>query len=135
MSKSDYLEKKVLDLVLGAQAFTAPATVYVSLHTADPGEAAGTNEVSGNAYARVAVTNNLTNWPAASGTSPTSKSNGTEILFPTPTGSWGTVSHFAVYDAASAGNMLYKGALSAAQTIASGNTVKFAVAALNVQED
>src|SRR5690348_4995243 len=99
--KSTTESNKILDAQLGAVAYTAPATVYIglwaaaSLSAGSTGSTAG--EVSGGAYARVAVTNNATNWPAASGGS---KSNGTAINFPTPTASWGTVGQVAICDAA-----------------------------------
>ena len=134
MSASNFLELELLDHVLGNAAYTAPATVYIALHTADPTEAGGTGEVaSSNAYARVAVTNNATNWPAASGGS---KANGTAITFPTPTGAgWGLVTHFSILDASSSGNTLFSGALTASQTINAGNTVSFGVGALTVTAD
>jgi len=49
--KSDYLENKVLDHVLRNTSYTPPATVYLGLFTANPTDAGGGTEVSGNAYA------------------------------------------------------------------------------------
>ena len=49
---SDYLEDKIIDHILRAQAFTPPATIYVGLFTAAPSDAGGGTEVSGGAYAR-----------------------------------------------------------------------------------
>ena len=135
MSASNYLENEILDHILGAAAWSAPSTLYVSLHTADPGEsgAQDANEVSGGSYARVAVTNNLTNFPAASGGA---KSNGAAITFPTATGAWGTVTHWAIGDAASgAGNILFSGALSVSKSIVSGDPVSFPIGDLQVSVD
>lgn len=132
MTASNYLELEVLDHVLGGADYTRPATVYVGLHTADPGETGATGEVSGNNYSRASVTNNSTNWPAASGGS---KSNGASITFATPSGSWGTVTHFSIWDAATTGNCLFKGALTASQTIGSGNAVSFGVGAITITAD
>lgn len=131
-SFGDYLEAELLDHVFGAAAYTAPATVHVALYTATPGDAnASGTEVTGGSYARVAVTNNGTNWPAASGTSPTSKSNGTAITFPAPTADWGVVVAFAIYDAASGGNELAWGALAVNKTINNGDAApSFAIGAL-----
>lgn len=131
-SKSDYLENKLLDHVLGNSAYTAPATVYVALFTVAPTDAGGGTEVSGGGYARVAVTNNLTNWPAASGGA---KSNGTDITFPEATGNWGTVVAFGIFDAASGGNLLYWGDLTQSKTISTGDTAKFAAGDLDITED
>lgn len=102
-SKSDYLENKLLDHWLGNTAFTAPATVYVALYTAAPSDAGSGTEVTGGSYARVSVTNNTTNWPAASSGS---KSNGTAISFPTASAGWGTVEAAALMDASTSGNQL-----------------------------
>lgn len=136
-SKTNYLENKILDLVLGGVAFASPGTVYIALSTAaysDAATGASMTEVSasGTAYARVSMTNNATNWPAASGGS---KSNGTVVTFPTATGAWGTALSFYICDAASGGNTLYGGDLAASRTIASGDTASFAAGSLVVTED
>ena len=131
MSKSDYLENQMLDIVLGDGTFANPATVYVALHTADPTDAGNGAEVSGNNYARVAVTNNATNWPNASGGA---KANGTAINFATPSGSWGTVTHFGIWDAVTTGNLLYYGALTVPQAITTGNAVSFAAGDIDITE-
>lgn len=136
MSASNYLENEILDHILSAAAWTAPATLYVALHTADPGDTGtqATNETTGTSYARVAVTNNATNFPAAAGGA---KSNGTAINFPTPgSGGWGTVTHWSIGDAASgAGNILFSGALTVSKTINSGDTVSFPVGDLDFTAD
>jgi hypothetical protein len=138
-SKSDYLEKIILDLVLGASAYSAPGTVYIALSTAAYSDAAtgsSMTEVSGGSYVRLAVTNNSTNWPAASGTSPATKTNGTAFTFVTATGSWGTVASFYIVDASTAGNVLYGGDLSVSKAIASGDTATFASSTgITVTED
>lgn len=137
-SKSDYCEAATLNLWLGATAVTAPATVYIALSTAAYSDAAtgsSMTEVSGGAYARVAVTNNTTNWPAATGTSPATKSNGTAFTFPTATASWGTILSFYIVDAASGGNVLYGGDLTTSKAIASGDTATFAASSITVTED
>lgn len=130
---SDYLEPLLLNLVLGAVAFSPPGTVYVSLHTADPTDAGSGTEVSGNGYARAAVTNNTTNWPNSTqsgGT--TTKQNGTSIAFPTVTGAgWSIVSHFAVWDAVSGGNMLLSGSLNSNLTVSAGAGPSFPAGSLS----
>jgi uncharacterized membrane protein YfcA len=124
---SDYLENKVLDYVLSVAAFTPAATLYVALFTAAPSDTGGGTEVTGGAYARIAVTNNATNFPAASGGS---KSNGTDITFATATADWGTVTHVAVIDAAAAGNYYFWGALDTTRTVKNGDSFKFAATKL-----
>jgi hypothetical protein len=82
-------EKAILDLRYGS---ATPATLYACLFTTAPGHVSATTpgvECSGNAYDEVAITNNATNFPAASG-DPAQKANGTVVTFPTPTGTaWG----------------------------------------------
>ena len=129
MPFSDYQEKRTLDNVFGAIAATPAAIYYISLHTAAPGQT-GINEVAAaSAYARVAVTNNATNFPNST-SSPATKSNGAAVSFPTPTGSWGTATYFGIWDAASTGNYVGGAALTTPQAIGLNNTVAFAVGAL-----
>lgn len=131
MSKSNYLEDAILDHILGGGDFTRPATVYVSLHSADPGET-GASELSGNGYARVAVTNNATNWPAASGGA---KSNGAAIAFAAASGTdWVEATHFGIWDALTVGNPLYLGALTTPKTVQVGDTASFGIGELDVTE-
>lgn len=137
-SKSDYLEKKILDYLLGNVTDFRSTTVYIALSTAAYSDAAtgsAMTEVSGGSYARVAVTNDATNWPAATGTSPASKSNGAAFTFPTATAGWGTVASFYICDASTAGNVLYGGDLTASKTVASGDTATFAASSITITED
>src|ERR1700746_2437191 len=100
--KSTYLANKLLGHVFGATAYTPPGTLYCALFTVAPTNAGGGTEVTGGGYARVAVTNNTTNFAV-----PTSQqvSNLTSINFGTPSGAgWGTIVAGAWFDAASAGN-------------------------------
>ena len=140
---SDYLENMIVDHILRATAFTAPATVYVGLLTAAPNDTGGGTEVSGNAYARVGVTSATTAWNGTHGNT-TGASTGTDgtvenaatITFPTPTPSgWGTVTHWGVYDAASGGNLLFYAALTASKVINAGDAGSFAAGALSLQID
>lgn len=133
MSFSDYLETKVLEHVVGKTAFTMP-TVYVGLSTADPlDDGTGLAEPAGGAYARVATT--PATWNAATVGAPSSIDNAAAITFPQATASWGTVTHFALFDAATAGNLLASGALTTSKTVGNGDTVKFDIAQLSVTLD
>lgn len=131
-SKSDYLENKLLDHVLGGPDYTRPATVYIALYTVAPTDAGGGTEVTGGSYARKDVTNNITNWPAAAGGA---KSNGTEITFVTATANWGTVVAFAIFDTVTAGNMMHWADLTLSKLISNGDTAKFAVGDIDLTED
>lgn len=128
MSKTNYLENKVLDHSLGVTSYTMP-TVYLAAFTAAPGEAGGGTEVTGGSYARVALASKL--GAASSGATV----NSADINFPTASADWGTVTHFAVFDASSAGNMLHYGALIASKIIYSGDVLSFLAGQLTFTED
>lgn len=141
---TDYFENKLVDQVFRGQAYTFPATLHVGLLTAAPSDAAAGTEVSGGSYARVGVAGSLANWAgtqaagsttASSGTGGTT-SNNNAITFPAPTANWGTATHWAIYDAASGGNMLMYGSLTASKTINNGDAApSFAAGALSLQMD
>jgi len=129
-SFSDYLEDELLDHIFGVGAWSAPATVYIALSTADPtDDGSGIAEPSGGAYARVAVTNSGTNWDTSSGGATANK---TAFTFPTATASWGTITHFAIFDASTAGNMLMHGVLTTSKAVGNGDTPKFNIGAIDV---
>lgn len=141
---SDYLENKIIDYILRAQTFTAPTTVYVALLTAAPSDTGGGTEVTGGSYARVAVTSALANWAgtqsagsttASSGTGGTT-SNNASVTFPVPSANWGSITHMAVYDASTSGNLLFWAALTTAKTVNNGDAApSFAAGALTLQID
>ena len=99
---------------------------YVSLHTADPGNT-GANEVSGGAYARQSVA-----FAQLSGPNPTVDANSAIVTFAAATAPWGTITHFGVWDAATAGNNRGSGALSTPKAVNSGDTARFAANALTI---
>lgn len=109
MPKSTYLANATADAILGASAWTPPATVYVGLYsTAPTGGGSGGTEFDGTTepgYARVAVTNNSTNFPAASSGS---KATGAAITFAANSGgtAWANAVAFGIWDASTAGNLL-----------------------------
>lgn len=133
MSKSNYLEKKILDHVFGKTAFTAPANIFAGLSTADPGDDGSTlAEPSGNNYSRVSTA--PADWNAATLGAGT-LTNLNAVTFPVASGSWGTVTHLALFDASSGGNLLYKGALTPSQAIGNANQLVIAAGTLVVTED
>ena len=132
---SNYLENKIIDHIFQNTAFTSPTTLYVGLMTAvSDGEAGTITEVTGGSYARVAVTANSSNWSDATANNGTT-SNVNAVTFPAATADWGTVTHFGIFDAASAGNLLVYSALTASRNITNGSTPSFAAGALTVQVD
>ncbi len=121
---SDYLENKVLDHILGTTAYTMPTTVYVGLSTATFADDNSGTELSGSGYARQSITFNA----AASGAT----DNDAAVEFPAATGSWGTVSHFGLFDASTGGNLLIHGAFTTSKTIATGDILKISAGDLDV---
>lgn len=131
---SDYLESDLLDEVFNGVAFTAPDT-WVSLYTTDPTDADSGTEVSGGAYARQRVYANgggSPDWELAvvDGIGYLVE-NSDDIVFPTATVAWGTVTHFGVHDAITAGNLLFHGVLDASQVVGIGGIFKFLAADLD----
>jgi hypothetical protein len=129
-SFGNFWENEILDHIFNKGSYTAP-TIYVALSTADPtDDASGIAEPSGNGYARVQTA--AGDWNAAvSGLI----DNANAITFPTATGSWGTLTHFALYDAASGGNMLAHGSLGSSQAITTDQIPRFAAGDLDVSLD
>ena len=121
---SDYLELKVLDHVLGTSAYTMPTTVYVGLSTGSFADDNSGTELSGSGYARQSIAFDA----AASGTT----DNTSAVDFPTATGSWGTVSHYGLFDASSGGNLLIHGAFTASKAVASGDILRIAAGELDI---
>jgi hypothetical protein len=129
MSKGNTFEDDILKLLLNGTAIaniadnaaSLPLTVlYLSLHTADPGEAGSqtTNEIAYTGYARQSVARTTGGWTVSAGVA----SLAVNVDFPEMTGgAGGTVTHWAVGTASSgAGKILYKGAVSPTQVIATG---------------
>jgi len=114
-SFSDYLETKLLDHTFRNVAYTSPSAVYLALFTSAPTDAGGGTELSGNAYARQAIT------MATSGTSPTLCTNSSAVEFPTATASWGTIVAVGVFDASSSGNLLAWADLASNRSVGSGD--------------
>jgi hypothetical protein len=125
---TNYLEGKIIDHMLRNQAYTPPTTVYLGLFTSAPSDAGGGTEVSGGSYARQAVA--LT---AASGAG--ASENSADITFPQATADWGTVTHCALFDAVSGGNMLMYTPLDASKTVNNGDTFKINASDLDIVID
>jgi len=121
---SDYLENEILDHILGTGAYTMPSNVYVGLSTGSFNDDNSGAELTGNGYARVAITFGA----AASAVA----SNNAAVEFPAASGSWGTVSHFGLFDASSSGNLLIHGALTASKVIDTGDILKIATGDMDI---
>lgn len=118
---TDFLENALINEVLRNVAYSQPTTVYLSLHTTATTDAGGGTEVTGGSYARQAVT-----FSAASGGATENSAAVTFTNMPAC-----TVTHAAIYDALTAGNMLFHGALSASQVVTAAASLVFAVGAVD----
>lgn len=121
---SDYLENAFLSHFCSVSSTASPAAVYLGLSTASMNDDNSGTELSGSGYARQAIT-------FASAAS-ASISNNAAVEFPSATGSWGTVSHWAIYDASTGGNQLFHGSFATGKTIATGDILKVASGALTI---
>lgn len=118
----------------GLPASATAGSLYVSLHTADPGEAGNqnTSEAAYTSYARVAVARSGAGWTVSGATG----SNAAVINFPAATGGTSTCTHFAVGTSATGtGMILLSGALTASLAVSSGITPSFAIGALTLTVD
>jgi hypothetical protein len=143
MSKGNTFENDLMKLFfqgtaianLADNAASSPNTnLYVSLHTADPGEAGSqtTSEASYTGYARVAVARTSGGWTVTNN----SVTNAAAITFPQCTGGSNTISHFAVGTASSgAGKILYKGELTASLAVSNLIIPEFASSTLTISEE
>jgi hypothetical protein len=130
MSGTITSENLNLDAWFGGVALSVPGTWYCALSTTTPAEAGtGFTEPSSGGYARVAVTNNLTNFPGASGGS---KTNGVAITFPESTLSWGTITHIGFYNQSTTGTLYFFEALPVSKAVAANTTVYFSIGSLTI---
>lgn len=137
MSLGGRVTRQILDCYFNATNITAPTNIYVSLHTADPGEDGQTaGEVSGGSYAREQTA--ATDWGAAAGADPSTLSNTSAITFTTATASWGTISHVGFWTTlAGTGEADFIGAtaLDASKAVGDGDTAEFAIGEIDVEAD
>jgi hypothetical protein len=146
MSKGNTFENDLLLLIFnntdaaligdatGLRGSSTAGSLYVSLHTGDPGEAGNqtTNECAYTSYARVAVARSGSGWTVTGN----AVTNAALVQFPQCTGGSETASHFAIGTAStSTGKILYKGALTASLAISSGIQPQFSAGEIDGTED
>ncbi len=145
MSKSNAFETSILQRIFenadvpnigdagGLRGSVGAGSLYLSLHTADPGEAGnqGTSEATYTGYARVAVARSAAAWTVTAD----QVLNDAPITFPECTGGSNTVTHFGIGTAASgAGTLLYYGVLTQSLAVSLGITPSFAAGQVAVNE-
>lgn len=126
MSFTNDLETRVLQWALTAGSPTRPTAWYVGLFTAAPSDTGGGTEVSGGSYARQSVAFTVSGNLAT---------NSAAIEWPTATADWGTITHIAVFDALSGGNMLVHAALTSSKTISTGDVLRIPAGDLDITLD
>ncbi len=147
MSATNEFETALLNLIFnntdvagvgdaaGLQNSAAAGSLYVSLHTADPGEAGEqtTSETAYTNYARVAVARSAAGWTVAGNNA----SNAAAVAFPACGATGATLTHFGVGTALTGGTemLLFKGALTSSLAVSSGITPSFAIGELDVTAD
>lgn len=141
MSKANTFETDLLAKVFNntALSWDAITNIFVSLHTADPGEAGSqtTSESAYAGYARVTVARTTAGWTVSSPGGVGTTVNAASISFPQCTGASSQVTYFAVGQLTSgAGQIFYSGALSGGGlAVTNGVTPSFAAGNLTITED
>lgn len=143
MSASNYLEDNILELILnnadlaaigdstGLRGSSTDGSLYVALHTGDPGEGGSqtTNEANYGSYARIAVSRAGSAWTVTGGVA----SNVSDITFTECTSGSNTITHVSIgTDSSGAGNLLFIGALSSSISVSTGVTPKFVAGNLQI---
>ncbi len=129
-SKTNYAEGKLLDLMMGNQAWSPGANSVLALYTVAPGEAGGGTEANYAGYARKTVANDLTTWPSAN-----PKLNGIELAFPIATGDQaGNIVGVGLFESAGV-NMIAYATLTTAKPVLNGDTPRFPAGTLSFTED
>lgn len=114
---------QILNKEFGGTNYTTEITFYVGLR-------AGGTELTGGSYARVAVTNNTTNFAAVAANI---KVNSVAITFPQATTDWATADEVALYIASSGGTPKYTGTLDNTVAVKTGQTRSFAAGDLKIK--
>lgn len=127
MALSNYLEDKLLDHAFRNTSYSPPATVYAALMTAAPGETGGGTEVSGGggSYSRQAITFGASSAGAMANTAAVTFT-GLPVA---------TITHFAIYDAATNGNLLAYGALASQIVTVLNSEIEFAIGDIDLTMD
>lgn len=124
MSATNYAENKILDALTGTTTFTAVATVYLKLHTGDPGEDAANN-------AATETTRQAATFNAASGGS----AGLSATVSWTNVAATETYTHWSLWDAAAAGNPHATGTINGGTGVAVTANDNFDITALTITCD
>jgi hypothetical protein len=133
---SDYLESGILDHTLRGSTLPTPSTIYLALYTTDPTDGATGAEVIDSAYirqdmARGGVISSGWTSPTTSGEGK-AVSNAQVIQFPPVADGTVTISHYALFDSQTGGNMLYHGAFTVSKTLEINDVLSIDIGGLQV---
>lgn len=132
MSFTDKWETDVLNYLLNGVSMGLPSTLYMGVHigsSAPTDAGTGFVEPTGGAYARVALPRSVGTFAVPTG----GVANNLGLLsFPLPTTTWGTATHFGIFDASTGGNAVIIAALNTPKLIAPGDSPTFGVGACTI---
>lgn len=135
------LKNDLINFLLRGQALNyggnatghATASLWIGLFTTNPLGGTGGVEVTGSGYGRAEIVSGTGNWAApVNGLT----SNTAPVVFPSPTGDWGSVIGCGAWSAATGGTLLLYGPVDPAKTIISGDPAPvYALGALTLTLD
>lgn len=131
-SASNYLEEKLVNAAFRGETFPVPTALYLALYTASPGEAGGVNEITAGWYARQDMAKGGAISTAFTAPADGVTSNAKDILFPAVTNAAVTVTHVALHDALTGGNMLYYTDLVQAKTLQIGDVFSVPISGMSI---
>lgn len=134
---TNFTEGEIANAMSQGTDFTAPANLYVGLHTSDPGnDPDGSTEVSAADYTRESTTTG-SDWTITATDGPTTFENANEILFSAAQNSWGTINYVVLWDdtLANGGNAIAVYDVSSAKSIGTNDQARFAANQLSFDVD
>jgi len=121
---SDYLSAAILNHCYRNTAITPPTTIYLALFTDDPGRDGSGTEVTGGSYVRMAI--------AFDAPANDTLLSSAAVTFPVATAIWGSISHVALYDAVSGGNLYSLSVLPSVVSIVVDQQLEFDTSTISV---
>lgn len=154
MAFTDYFENKLVDWLFRGQDFSiagaeapvgsGPTSFFLGLFTTSPTDSSAGVEVSGLGYHRVEMPCTLAYWSGTQGVGTLVASSGStgtivnnaDLLFPSPTGPWGSVTAFGVFPSLTGGSLLMYTVMASSVLVNSGDSPpKFVLGGLSVKLD
>jgi len=124
---SNYLENALLNAVLRASTYTSPSDIFVALYTSNPNDDGSGTEVSGGSYARKQAV-----FSAPVGGVATTNA---DVAFDQASATWGTITHIALYDTITGGNLLFHTPLDISKLVETGDIFTIRAGQLTVTLD